>query len=417
MSTTESMLQDVFKDDWTVSGEWREAQVRAADTLSLPKVGKFNFKPYQFDQITPSFQKRETVTALPEEIKPFITDEENIVVLYDGSIIYRNLDESFKDLKIVSYYEALEQKDEEALQALLGDVKEESRDRLHALNKAYRNSGLFIKAPKNATFKETLKVHLIAGQHDLVHRSVIIAETSSQLTLLEKIDNVNTARVSITTQTEVKDNANVTYLGIDRLCEESLAYIDRRANVYRDGNLTYGLGQLNDGHTISNNVVYLKGVNANCETRSVLMTDRKSIHAVTVHVEHFAEHSIGNIINHGIVKDEGYLHIDGIGKINKGMKQSNAQQESHVIILSREAKVDANPYLLIDEYDVLAGHGAGIGQVDAEQLYYMMSRGMKRTEAEKLIIIGFLSPIVEMIDSEKIREDFMKTIETKLSDI
>ena len=320
MSVTERELQSIFEADWQHTGAWRQEQLKRVDALGLPKVGKINFKSFNLEVVTPVFEKQEPVTTIPEEIKPFVTDEDNVVIVYDGSIIYKNLSDAFNGVKITTYFDALEQNDTEALEALWADLKEESRDRLHAVNKAYRNSGLYIRVPDGLVVSDTIKIHIIVSR-DLVHRSVIVARPNSEFKMLEIIDNVHTAKVNFTTQTEVLDNAHFQYLGIDRLCEESQAYIDRRANVYRDGNLIYALGQLNDGNTISNNIVYLKGHNANCETRSVLMTDHESVHAVTVHVEHQAEHSTGNIINHGIVKDKGYLHIDGIGKIQRGQNR------------------------------------------------------------------------------------------------
>jgi Fe-S cluster assembly protein SufD len=405
-------IKAVFVDDQQVV--LRQKHFNDLEQLELPKIGKVNTKKMNFKDVSASFEPTEKVNQLNDDVKPFIEDESNIVVIKDGSIIYQNLSDTFKQVTITSYFDALKNNDQPAIDRLTADLKVESTDRLQAINKAYRNSGLLIEIPKNVVIKDTLKVHIIASR-DLVHRTVVIANPSSDLTILEKIDNINAVQANITTHTEVLANARVTYLGIDRLCEQTTAYIDRRANVHQDGHLVYALGQLNDGHTVSNTLVKLIGKNANCESRNVLLSDRDSIHAVTISIEHLAEHSIGNIINHGIVKDQAYLHIDGIGKIHKGMKASNAQQETHVITLSDESKVDANPYLLIDEYDVFAGHGAGIGQVDEEQLYYMMSRGMSKREAEKLIILGFLYPIIEMIDSDLIKEDFVQTIEKKLS--
>jgi Fe-S cluster assembly protein SufD len=405
-------IKAVFVNDQQV--ELRQKHFNALKQLELPKIGKVNTKNMNFTDVKASFEKTNQLNQLTDDVKPFIDDETNIVVVKDGSIIYQNLSEVFKDIAITSYFDAIDQNNQHAIDLLTADLKEDATDRLQAINKAYRNSGLLIEVPKNVVIKDTLKIHIIASR-DLVHRTVVIAHPSSDITLLEKIDNINAVQANITTHTEVLPNARVSYLGIDRLCEKTTAYIDRRANVHQDGNLVYALGQLNDGHTVSNNFVKLIGKNANCESRNVLLSDRESIHAVTISIEHLAEHSIGNIINHGIVKDQAYLHIDGVGKIHKGMKASNAQQETHVITLSDESKVDANPYLLIDEYDVFAGHGAGIGQVDEEQLYYMMSRGMSKREAEKLIILGFLYPIIEMIDSDLIKEDFIQTIEKKLS--
>jgi Fe-S cluster assembly protein SufD len=84
------------------------------------------------------------------------------------------------------------------------------------------------------------------------------------------------------------------------------------------------------------------------------------------------------------------------------MKQAHAFQTLKGIILSDQAIVNVNPILLIDEYDVKAGHGATIGKLEAEQLYYLQSRGLTKQQAEKLIIHGFIKPIIDHIKDEVI---------------
>ena len=84
-------------------------------------------------------------------------------------------------------------------------------------------------------------------------------------------------------------------------------------------------------------------------------------------------------------------------------------------MLSEKARGDANPILLIDEYDVKAGHAAGVGKIDEEQLYYLMSRGLTRRAAEILIIYGFLMPFIDDIRSEVIKSEFVKVIERKIN--
>lgn len=83
-------------------------------------------------------------------------------------------------------------------------------------------------------------------------------------------------------------------------------------------------------------------------------------------------------------------------------------------MLSPKARGDANPILLIDEDDVTAGHAASVGQVNPEQVYYLMSRGISRTEAEALIIYGFLAPVVSQIPLEGLRTQLQSLVERKL---
>lgn len=112
--------------------------------------------------------------------------------------------------------------------------------------------------------------------------------------------------------------------------------------------------------------------------------------------------------------DEATAIINGITKIEKGSAKANGQQTERVLMLSPKARGDANPILLIDEDDVMAGHAASVGQVNAEQVYYLMSRGIARAAAERLIIYGFLDPVVSEIPVEAVRKRLQQILERKL---
>src|SRR5699024_10432085 len=107
--------------------------------------------------------------------------------------------------------------------------------------------------------------------------------------------------------------------------------------------------------------------------------------------------------------------FNAIGKIINGASGANAEQESRVLMLSEKARGDANPILLIDEDDVTAGHAASVGRVDPLQLYYLMSRGITQAEAERLIINGFLAPVVNQLPIESVRKQLSALVERKLT--
>ncbi|OJF16553.1 MAG: hypothetical protein A6D91_11395 [Bacillaceae bacterium G1] len=109
-----------------------------------------------------------------------------------------------------------------------------------------------------------------------------------------------------------------------------------------------------------------------------------------------------------------WLIMDGVTKTDRGARRADGRQEQKVLMLSERSRGDANPILYIDENDVQAGHAAGIGQVNPEQLYYLMSRGISKDEAERLIIMGFLEPVVTRIPVEGIRQQLLTVIERKL---
>lgn len=382
---------------------------------NYPKIGKIRLNKFNFDKLNVKHIYEKELLVLPDYLKSYVEDDKNLVVFKDGNVIYKNIEEEFKKIEIISYHDAVKNNDKKALDIFYRNFDKESDNKFITINNSLQNSAILIRIPKNTVLKETLKMYVLAQESDLVHHTFIIAEESSEIKILEKFANINTINANIVSEVFVSDNAKVNYIGIDRFCSETNAFIERRGYVNQNGSLIYALGQLNDGNTVSNNFVQLIGNNALAESRNVLLTDKDKIHAVTVNIEHLSPRTNGFITNHGVVKDKGYLHIDGIGKIHQGMHNANAKQSTNVITLSSDAKVSANPYLLIDEYDVMAGHGAAVGKVNEEQLYYLMSRGLTKNDAQKLIILGFLYPIIDLIDSQIIKENFIKTMERKLS--
>ena len=108
------------------------------------------------------------------------------------------------------------------------------------------------------------------------------------------------------------------------------------------------------------------------------------------------------------------MTFNGIGHIIRGAKGADAQQESRVLMLSDKARSDANPILLIDENDVTAGHAASIGQVDPEDMYYLMSRGIDKDTAERLVVRGFLGAVIGEIPVKEVRQEMIAVIESKL---
>jgi Fe-S cluster assembly protein SufD len=113
------------------------------------------------------------------------------------------------------------------------------------------------------------------------------------------------------------------------------------------------------------------------------------------------------------MKDNASNIINSITKIEHGATKSDGQQSSKVLMLDEKARGDANPILLIDENDVTAGHAASVGRVDPLQIFYLMSRGISKKQAEKLIIDGFLDVVISQVPSETLQKSIHQVIGRK----
>ena len=117
-----------------------------------------------------------------------------------------------------------------------------------------------------------------------------------------------------------------------------------------------------------------------------------------------------NISNFGVSVNGSNIVFDTTGKVEKGMAKSHCVQLSKGIVMDDDSSVTSKPILLIDEYDVVANHGASIGKMSDESLFYLMSRGLSKKDAFLLILEGIIRPFTEKV----IDEDFKSQISSKL---
>jgi Fe-S cluster assembly protein SufD len=188
----------------------------------------------------------------------------------------------------------------------------------------------------------------------------------------------------------------------------------RRSLVDRDGRLEWIVADMGEGRTLSDNTVHLNGKGGSADVKAVVLGTGDMRANVTTSIHHRGEHTASDINARSVMKDSASSILNSITKIEKGAKKSDGQQASKVLMLNAEARGDANPILLIDENDVVAGHAASVGRVDPLQLYYLMSRGISQAKAEQLIIRGFLDAVVSEIPSEALRNQIHRVMERKL---
>lgn len=125
---------------------------------------------------------------------------------------------------------------------------------------------------------------------------------------------------------------------------------------------------------------------------------------------HSAPNTKSDLLIKSVLFDKSRLDYDGLIKIEKNAQKSDAYQRNENLIMSKEVKIDTKPELEILANDVRCTHGATIGKIDAEQLFYLTSRGISKKTAEKLIIEGFLEGVLERISEEKLKESIRKKI-------
>ena len=295
-------------------------------------------------------------------------------------------------------------------------------DKLAAYHTAYFNSGAVLYIPDNVEISQPIEgIFYQDSESDVPFNKhiLIIAGKYSKFTYLERLETYGSGSLSatanITVEAIAQAGSQIKFSAIDRLGENVTAYISRRGKLEDDSMIDWAIGVMNEGNVIADFDSDLFGRGSHADMKVVALSRGKQTQGIDSRVTNYGCNSIGNILQHGVILEKGTLTFNGIGHIIKGAKGADAQQESRVLMLSDKARSDANPILLIDENDVTAGHAASIGQVDPEDMYYLMSRGLDQATAERLVVRGFLGSVIVEIPVKEVRAEMIENIDKILA--
>jgi len=421
----EQYSNDRNEPEWMTS--LRLEALEQANTLEMPKPDKTKIKNWNFSQFKHEYTKGEPISSikeLPERIKEYFDETktpENLIIQRNHSVSYASISEKLKEQGVIftDIFTAMNEHEDLVKRYFMKDAVSVDEHRLTALHAALLNGGVFVYVPKNVQVEEPLQA--IFWQEDpevsLVNHVIVVAEENSSVTYVENYISDNDEQetvANIISEIIANKNAKVDYGAVDNFANGTTTYVNRRGVAYRDATIDWALGQMNAGSTISENITHLVGDNATSNARAVSVGADKQTQNFTSSIVQHGKETEGQILQRGVMKGKATAIFNAVGKIEHGGTKANSEQESRILMLSDQARGDANPILLIDEDDVTAGHAASVGRVDPLQMYYLMSRGISQDEAERLIIHGFLAPVASELPIESVKNQLKQVIERKI---
>ena len=292
-------------------------------------------------------------------------------------------------------------------------------NKFDALHGAFWQGGYLLHVPKGVRVEVPLRVYIRmseAEQADLSH-TLIIAEEGSQVIVLE--DNLSTTPDasgfhSGAVEIFAGQNANVTYVQVQRWNRQVWNFASHRAMVARDAQLCWVTAMFGGRLNKINQAVVLDGAGGNAKMLGLAFTDARQHLDVSTAQEHVSPHTFSDLLYRTVLKDRAQSAWGGNIYVYPSANHTDAYQKNDNLLLSERAHADTLPGLEIQAHEVRCTHGATAGKIDAEQIFYLMSRGLPYTEAEKLIVEGFFEPVMERIPLESVREELNTSITRKL---
>jgi Fe-S cluster assembly protein SufD len=301
----------------------------------------------------------------------------------------------------------------------LGAAVEALTHKFTALHAALWQDGAFLYVPKNVQVELPLLASfaLADSGHASFPHNLVIVERGASVTFIEEYtsrDVEGQALAGPATEVFVGDGATVRFITTQTWGAGVYHIGSQRARVGRDGNLEWVSlnlgGQLQ--HVEAETV--LEGNGSHVEWVAATFANGSQSLLTAPAVRHVGTNAESHMDFKTVVDDTGYSTFDGMVRIERSGQGTNSRLEEHALHLSPKSRSDSIPGLQIDANDVKAGHASTSGQVDDEQLFYMLSRGIKRGEAIHMIVTGFFEPVLERIPLEELRERAAEVIENKI---
>lgn len=406
--------------------ELRLSALEQLESLALPEIERVKIKRWPLLNVG-HFEETSWDDELGSHVYAFDESEDHPLIVQQGRLTtVEQLPQRLIDQGVIltDIFTALQEYPELVHDVYMNLAVKSDEDQLTAFHAAFMNSGIFLYVPKNVVIDEPIEaIFLNETRETSVYAKhiLIVAEENSEFSYLERFQTIENGEAiekvsgNIIVEVIAKPGSRVRYAAIDQLGEHLTTYINRRGYLMKDSSIDWAIGLMNDGNVIADFDSDLVGEGSHSEVKIVAISSGKQTQGIDTRVTNKAPYSIGHILQHGVILDKGTLTFNGIGHIIKGAKGADAQQESRVLMLSDKARGDANPILLIDENEVTAGHAASVGRVDPEEMFYLMSRGLPKEEAEKLVIRGFLGNVLTAIPVRRVQNELAEVIEGKLT--
>lgn len=390
--------------------EWRRTDIR-----HLP-IG--DVAPYA----TPN-GRVDSVAALQPEVAAVLGDEERragLTVQVDSSSVFSELSADLAEQGVIfcDLATAIEKYPDLVKQYFMTEAVPVDDNKFAALHGAFWSGGTFVYVPAGVQVEVPLwaQVYAHAGVGVFPH-TLVVAEPGASVVVIDAWNSETSDEPTIAAgvvEIIAREEAQVRYIQLQDWGRNVWNFVTQRALVAQDAvvnSLNVGLGSKLSKSLIAGHLV---GAGSLAEMLGLYFADETQHLDFQTRQWHISPYAQSDLLFKGAIKDRARTVYSGIIKVFEGAQRTDAYQANRNLILSRTARADTIPNLEIGANDVRCTHGATVGQVEEEYIFYLMSRGIQRTEAIKLIVDGFFDEVIERVPVPEVQETVRAAITRKI---
>lgn len=345
-------------------------------------------------------------TLLVTQLNGWYAERNNPVQVFPNGMIIGSLAAAFS-------------KYPELIEAHYGKYADDSAESLTALNTAMSQDGIFIYIPDNVTVEHNVQmVNITDFKQNLFlnTRNLVILGENSHLRLVQCDDSINHDVTFINTVTEVKIGRNSTldHYKLQNKDDHTTLINSMYFHQEEGSSLSTNAISLNGGLIRNLSHITMNGRHGSADVYGLYLMDRYQHVDNQVYIHHVAPECTSRELFKGVLDDHASGVFNGHIKVHRDAQQTNAFQTNKNILLTDKASIDTKPFLEIYADDVKCSHGATIGQLDAEALFYIRSRGISESNAKILLMYAFAADVINKISIPELRQRMDDMVKKRL---
>lgn len=294
-------------------------------------------------------------------------------------------------------------------------VNKEDKNKIFYFNQAFANDFLFIHIPKNTELKNSIEINCDINDFTFISNIFVFAEKNTKAKIiLNKSSQEKSNYISETVKIIAEENSKIDFVTIQNINNKTINIQDRKSIGKRDSQVNWVDLCLGSKYTKSQVISNLNEPGAESNNTVLFLGSDNQQYDLYTSSLHNAKNTTSKIITKGVLNNESKALSRSLVKIKENAPKSNGYEKQEALLLSENAEADAIPYLEIDNNDVKCSHSSAVGQIDKDVLFYMMSRGLNKSEAKKKIVEGYFSPILKLLSNQEIQDKINKKITNSL---
>ncbi|MDB2261547.1 Fe-S cluster assembly protein SufD [Halorubrum ezzemoulense] len=306
----------------------------------------------------------------------------------------------------------------DVIEANFGSVLDPEHNYLTALSVALFTTGTFVYVPEGVDV-EDVTVRAEMNSRSLFSQTLVVAEESSSVTILESItsgdaDVSGDRYFSNLVEVVAGENSNVQFGSLQNLDDDAYTYSLKRGVTDTYATVDWIESNFGSKLTRSDIETELEGDGSESQIVGTFFGTEDQHFDINARVWHQAEQTTADLVTRGVLDDVARSVYEGVQDVGEDAWNTSSYQRENTLMLSDDAEADASPKLIIHNHDTEASHSATVGQVDAEDLFYLESRSIDSRTARNMLVEGFFVPVLEEIAVDEFRDDVEELVFERL---